>query len=118
MSGRLDPFSGLIGPIMEKLDPRRNALYITVLEKTARCPWQSFLLQLLRLEPTPDPIHDLPHIEKWMLGDLVHHALEEVIRDALGPQADARSDLRTALKLGAVPVYWPDASRLACGLAG
>lgn len=111
-AARLDPYSGLVGPILDPLDPRRNALYITVLEKTARCPWQSFLLQVLRLEPTPDPIHDLPNIEKWMLGDLVHAVLEEVIRDALGAEAEARTELRRALQLGAVEVCWPDTAEM------
>lgn len=109
---RLDPYSGLVGPIEAALDPRRNNLYITVLEKTARCPWQAFLQQILRLEPVPDPIHDLPHVEKWMLGDLVHNVLEEVIRDALGDEAGARTDLDAALKMGTVPVRWPSDTEL------
>lgn len=109
---RPDPFSGLVGPVSLPLDPRHNDLYITVLEKTARCPWQAFLSQLLRLEPTPDPIHDLPHIEKWMLGDLVHNVLEEIIRRGLGPDVERRSDLSEAIKLGPVTVYWPNNDEL------
>ena len=111
-SGELDPFSGLVGPMFDDLDPRRNALYITALEKTARCPWQSYLLQVLRVEPVPDPAHNLPHVEKWMLGDLVHRVLELVVQDALGQEAAARTELTVALKLGPVEVSWPDEAAL------
>ncbi|MEL6341620.1 MAG: PD-(D/E)XK nuclease family protein [Myxococcota bacterium] len=104
---RSDPFSGLIGPMLDPNDPRRNPLYITTLENVARCSWQAFLLQMLRIEPVPDPIHSLPNVEKWMLGDLVHRVLEEIVRDGLGDEAQAREVLAQAVRLGAVDVPWP-----------
>jgi hypothetical protein len=104
----LDPYSGIIGPPISPVDPRGNALYVTTLEATARCPWQSFLTHLLRLEPAPDPVNTLPMIEKWMLGDLVHRVLEGVVRDALGvDESDLRKNLDIALERGAVGVGWP-----------
>lgn len=104
----LDPYSGIIGAPVGPIDPRGNALYITTLESAARCPWQTFLTNLLRLEPVPDPINSLPMIEKWMLGDLVHRVLEGVVRDALGAaESDLRTSLDIAVERGAVGVHWP-----------
>ena len=43
-------------------EPRLRDLYVTQLENLAACPWQLFLVRLLRIEPTPDPLGALPGV--------------------------------------------------------
>ena len=59
---RLGPYFGFIGRIPggTEGEPRLRDLYVTQLENLAACPWQLFLLRLLRIEPTPDPLGALP----------------------------------------------------------
>lgn len=90
--GRLSPYFGFLGPAATG-DPRRNPLFVTVLEGLAACPWQTFLSRLLRLEPTPDPLQALPALDNRLVGSLVHAVLEEVVRRGLGGEARARTSL-------------------------
>ncbi|HEV2845622.1 MAG TPA: hypothetical protein VG477_12295, partial [Thermoanaerobaculia bacterium] len=58
---RLGPYFGFIGRLPgSEGEPRLRDLYITQLENLAACPWQLFLVRLLRIEPTPDPLAALP----------------------------------------------------------
>ncbi len=61
---RLGPYFGFIGKIPSggEGEPRLRDLYVTQLENLAACPWQLFLLRLLRIEPTPDPLGALPGV--------------------------------------------------------
>ncbi len=74
------PYLGFIGALCAAEDPRRTPLFVSTLEKLAACPWQTFLQKLLRLEPIPDALEELPGIDRRLLGAAVHAALEEWVR--------------------------------------
>jgi hypothetical protein len=101
---RLGPYFGFIGrlPGVEG-EPRLRELYVTQLENLSACPWQLFLVRLLRIEPTPDPLAALPGVDAMLLGNVVHAALERVCQPPGQPEAGV--DVR-----GLVPVSvaWPD----------
>jgi superfamily I DNA/RNA helicase/RecB family exonuclease len=92
---RLGPYFGFVGALTRPNDPRRRELYVTHLEALASCPWQLFVRKLLRLEPTPDPLQMVPGADPLLLGNLVHAALERIVREA-GAGGD-----------GALFVPWP-----------
>ncbi len=118
---RLGPYYGFVGPPAEERDPRRADLYVTTLEQLARCPWQTFLGRLLRLEPLPDPHGELPSADPaqaaLLLGSLVHRVLERIVRDALG-DGDARLALEEVAQRAARPVAWPAPAALDALVAG
>jgi len=101
---RLGPYFGFIGrlPGVEG-EPRLRELYVTQLENLSACPWQLFLVRLLGIEPTPDPLSSLPRVDAMLLGNVVHAALERVCQPPGQPGAGV--DVR-----GLVPVAvaWPD----------
>ncbi|KAA3604266.1 MAG: PD-(D/E)XK nuclease family protein [Planctomycetota bacterium] len=70
----LPALAGAVGPPLGP-DPRLTPTYLTTLEATARCPWQSFLARLLRL---PDYGHQgpLPQLDPALFGNVVHQTLE------------------------------------------
>ena len=108
---RLGPYFGFIGrlPGVEG-EPRLRELYVTQLENLAACPWQLFLVRLLRIEPTPDPLGALPGVDAVLLGNVVHATLERIARPPAPPPA--RSELRAAPPFA---VAWPaedDVSRI------
>lgn len=74
----LGPFFGFIGPAAEPDDPRGRDLYITRLEAIARCPWQAFVEQLLRVEPVPDPLAALPSVDARQIGSVTHDVLQSL----------------------------------------
>lgn len=90
---RLGPYFGFIGrlPGVEG-EPRLRELYVTQLENLAACPWQLFLVRLLRIEPTPDPLGALPGVDAVLLGNVVHATLERIARPP--EQPPARSSVR------------------------
>jgi hypothetical protein len=53
-SASLGPYFGFAGALAGTGDPRRAPLYVTTVEKMARCSWQAFLSNVLRLEAPPD----------------------------------------------------------------
>jgi PD-(D/E)XK nuclease superfamily protein len=72
----LGPYLGAVGPLRGAADPRRYAPAVTHLERTARCPWQSFLERVLCVAPAPDAQGDLPSpSDRRRLGNVVHGAL-------------------------------------------
>ncbi|HKA14660.1 MAG TPA: PD-(D/E)XK nuclease family protein [Myxococcota bacterium] len=72
----LGPFLGAVGPPRGPADPRRAAPFVTQLEGTARCPWQTFLSRILGIAPPPDARAVLPAArDKRLLGNVVHRAL-------------------------------------------
>jgi len=105
----LGPYFGFAGAPSAAGDPRRAPFYITTAERVARCPWQTFLSNLLRLEAPPDPLEALPGSDPRLLGMLVHRVLERIGRAALG---DAPRSLDEARGREAVPVAWPDRASL------
>ena len=102
----LGPYFGFVGPAEATRDPRRAGdLYITTLEKMVRCPWQTFLDRMLRLEPLPDPLAALPAIESRYVGSLVHQVAERIVHLQLpsSPPSLEQLDQHTA-----ETVSWPD----------
>ncbi|HEX6898122.1 MAG TPA: PD-(D/E)XK nuclease family protein, partial [Thermoanaerobaculia bacterium] len=101
---RLGPYFGFIGRLPgSEGEPRLRDLYITQLENLAACPWQLFLVRLLRLEPTPDPLAALPGLDAVLLGNVVHATLDRIARPPGQPE-----DVRGVRGLTPVPVAWPD----------
>jgi RecB family exonuclease len=100
---RLGPYFGFIGrlPGVEG-EPRLRELYVTQLENLAACPWQLFLMRLLGIEPSPDPLGALPGVDAVLLGNVVHATLERIARPPDRPEPGLR--LRD---LPPVPVAWP-----------
>ena len=105
----LGPYYGFIGPIAEAADPRRAPLYVTGVEKVARCPWQAVLGQLLRVEPLPDALADLPTADALLIGNLVHGVLQEIVSEQLPPGV---CTLAEAAGRNPVQVPWPDRDRI------
>jgi len=119
----LGPYYGFLGPIVDRADPRRAPLYVTGVEKIARCPWQAALGQLLRIEPLPDALVDLPSADALMVGNLVHGVLQAIVGEHLEPCDDSLERDGHSLKRGGgslaevvgrkpVQVPWPDRNRL------
>jgi hypothetical protein len=106
----LGPYCGFAGAAREPADPRRAPLFVTAVEKTARCPWQAFLERMLRIEPPPDALGALPSVEPRLLGSLVHEVLERIVGEQLGERVES---LEQALAREAVAVDWPDDAALA-----
>jgi RecB family exonuclease len=105
----LGPYYGFLGPITDAADPRRAPLYVTGIEKVARCPWQAVLGQLLRVEPLPDALADLPSADALIVGNLVHGVLQEIVAERL--PAGGRT-LEEVAARDPVWVPWPDRDRL------
>jgi len=101
---RLGPYFGFIGRYGgEEKEPRLRELYVTQLENLAACPWQLFLVRLLRIEPTPDPLGALPDVDAVLLGNAVHATLDRLSRPP------GREKVRGSVRhLDTVPMSWPD----------
>ncbi|HEY4561740.1 MAG TPA: PD-(D/E)XK nuclease family protein, partial [Thermoanaerobaculia bacterium] len=103
---RLGPYFGFIGriPGNDEKEPRLRELYVTQLENLAACPWQLFLMRLLGIEPTPDPLGALPTVDPVLLGIAVHGVLERIARPP-GRERPRRGAVR---HLDPVAVAWPE----------
>ena len=106
---RLGPYFGFIGALRAPADLRRQRLYVTTIERVARCPWQTFLLRLLGLEQAPDPLASLPDISPLMVGSTVHQVLEEI---AAAPAGDTPCDLAAVAQRHALAVAWPPPAKV------
>ncbi|MBI4618172.1 MAG: PD-(D/E)XK nuclease family protein [Planctomycetes bacterium] len=106
------PWFGLVAPALGTPDPRQGPLYVTTLERLARCPWQTLLARILRLEPARDPLASLPEIDDLLVGTTVHEALRRLVEPATGrrpeklaaalsanPEEFRRPDRDTALRV-------------------
>jgi hypothetical protein len=105
---RLGPYFGFIGRIPggSEGEPRLRDLYVTQLENLAACPWQLFLVRLLRLEPTPDPLGALPGVDAVLLGNTVHATLDRISRP---PGREKMRGASVSVRdLAPVPAAWPD----------
>lgn len=104
----LGPWLGFLGAqdaAGARMDPRVEAPYVTRLEDQSRCPWQTALTKLLRLEPSPDPHDSLPAVKPFVVGNVVHEVLERIARERIG---DDELDLAAALAREPVRVPWPE----------
>jgi hypothetical protein len=108
-SAVLGPYFGFAGSLAGHGDPRRAPLYITTVERAARCSWQAFLSNLLRLEAPPDPLEALPGADPRLLGMLVHRVLEGFARAASG---EGPRSLAEARGRAPVAVDWPESKEL------
>ncbi len=106
---KLGPYYGFVGSIADGADPRRAPLYVTRVENIAKCPWQAFLNQLLRIEPLPDALADLPTVDSKIVGQLVHRVLQEIVAEQLPPGGRR---LEEVAGRDPVQVPWPDRDRL------
>jgi RecB family exonuclease len=103
------PYFGWVGPPRELGDPRRALYYVTRLESLARCPWQTFLARVLRLEAPPDALEVLPRLHAGAIGNAVHRALERIVGNGL---VDASRSLSETLRRPAVKIDWPSPETL------
>ncbi|MFL6194454.1 MAG: PD-(D/E)XK nuclease family protein [Thermoanaerobaculia bacterium] len=102
---RLGPYFGFIGRLSrDEKEPRLRYVYVTHLENLAACPWQLFLVRLLRIEPTPDPLAALPGVDPVLLGNVVHATLEKISRP-LGREGVKGP---AAVLLDPVAMPWPE----------
>ncbi len=108
-AGALGPFFGFVGAVGAD-DPRSGELAITRLEGMARCAWQTFLERVLRIEPPPDALAELPDATPLLIGSVVHAVLEKLVGDA-GGAVDI--PLAEALALAPLRIEWPAADELA-----
>ena len=138
-AARLGPFFGFVGPSSSR--GGGHQLYLTHLEALAACPWQLFLGRLLRIERPADPLGELPGADPLRLGNLVHRALDRIVKGALAaaagtgekpgqgaagalsrqaagahgagaPQAGSTRAGAPAVAPPPVPVRWPDPEEL------
>jgi len=108
--GELGPYHGFIGALARgRPDPRRNPLYVTTLESMVRCPWQTRLTRLLRVEALPDTHDVLPRLDARLVGNAVHRALERIVSQVTGPS----QPLAALLAAAEQPVSWPEEAALA-----
>jgi superfamily I DNA/RNA helicase len=105
----LGPYFGFVGAIADPADPRRGALWVTALEGLAGCGWQTFLRRVLRIEPVPDALEALPRVDRRVIGQVLHAALEEIAK-AAGVPADV--PLAEALAGEPRDVPWPEPAAL------
>ena len=106
----LGPWLGTVGEIGER-DPRpRDDLFVTLLEKLARCPWKVFLERVLRVERLPDPLEAVPGVNPRLIGLLVHDTLEAIVARALGESG--QPEWTEALESEGVTIPWPDREAL------
>ena len=104
------PYLGLVGALRGPTDPRRAALFVTTLERTARCPWQAFVMRLLRVEPSPDALGALPSgADPLAVGNVVHAVLETIAAGTARAEraADAALEARPIQ-----PARWPSHAEL------
>ncbi|MFP8875585.1 MAG: PD-(D/E)XK nuclease family protein, partial [Myxococcota bacterium] len=87
----LGPYFGFVGARAEPAVDGSEAPSVTFVEQMARCPWSAFLQRVLRVRPPRDAMAALPSRggDSWLLGNVVHRALEVLVREALpGASAD------------------------------
>ena len=68
-------------------------LWVTVVERLARCPWKVFLERTLGLAPPPDPRATLPEPDAPTVGAVVHGTLQRLVADE--PDAARRRSTRS-----------------------
>ena len=113
----LGPYFGLTAS-----QPAPEQLFVTRLEGFARCPWQAFVERQLGIESVDDPLHDLPGSDALMLGNVVHDALEALVKEGAGGELNDKTPVKvekptasaisTAVKAAAMRVALAEEIRL------
>jgi hypothetical protein len=67
------------------------------------------LVQLLRLEPPPDALAELPAADAMLVGRLVHRVLQKIVSEH---QVDDDQPLDRVVQRDPVSIPWPDGDRL------
>ena len=99
------PYLGFLGP-SEELAGEEATFWITFWEVYATCPWQSFLVRLLRLGAPRDPVgHSLAGSHR-LRGELVHRVLARIVRQRLGEASEPWH------RRAPQPVPWPEEAHL------
>ncbi len=116
-AARLGPYLGFVGPVARR---PAHQLYVTHLETLAACPWQLFLGRLLRIERPPDPLALLAGADPLRLGNVVHRALDRIVRSQLPGETPADGAERSAGASGGdgPAVANETVARLAAGALG
>jgi len=83
---------------------------ITRLEGMSYCAWRTFLERVLRIEPPPDALAELPDATPLLVGNVVHDVLERLVA-AAGGQVNVQ--IEDACACAAVRVAWPEPAALA-----
>jgi len=104
------PWSGDVGPLDGRPDPRRAVPWVTALERLAACPWQGLLTRLLRVEAPVDTHVPWRDLDRRLLGIAVHDVLDELVEEAVGAGEDR--DLRVRLEGDPVRMPRPDGARV------
>jgi RecB family exonuclease len=103
--GALGPYFGFLGAIAEQGDLRGREPFVTTLESLARCPWQTLLGRLLRLEPLPDARGPLPAVDALLVGNLLHRVLERIAR---GAGVESGGSVAALAERATTAVPWPE----------
>ncbi len=72
------PYLGWIGPSEDAGDRRNRTVYVTRLEGYARCPWQTYLRNFLKLRQRQDPDLVAPDLPPLAVGAVVHDLLKDI----------------------------------------
>ncbi|HNX51505.1 MAG TPA: PD-(D/E)XK nuclease family protein, partial [Thermoanaerobaculaceae bacterium] len=107
------PYLGLVGsqPAGGDLE---GLLFVTTLEAMSRCPWQTFLRRVLKVEPPRDPGQELGGFDSRLLGSVVHGALAAI---AVGDPGVSRG-WEEVVEGAPLRAPWPSPARLEALAAG
>ena len=86
-----------------------ETLWVTQLEGMVRCPWRHFLERQLGLAPPPASAFAETALDGWLVGDVVHGVLEDIVRAA---GAFAEGHLEAVRQFEPALVAWPEATEL------
>ena len=99
----LGAFLGSTGPAVASVR-QRSEIPVTTLEGLGRCPWQTYLTRVLRVQPPLDPLIGAPRLDARVTGTVAHaliaataqrsHVGLEEAEDSAGHQAAWPSDER------------------------
>jgi RecB family exonuclease len=106
----IGPYLGLVGAARgPRQGPGGEDVAVTTLQDVAACPWQTFLVRLLRLEAPPEPGAALPAADRGLIGSTVHRVLEVLVG---GREGRAAEDIAEALRREPREIAWPAAAEL------
>jgi len=90
------PLFGFLAPRGGGAALGADDLWVTVVERLARCPWRTFLERTLGLVPPPDPRAALPEPNAPTLGAVVHGTLQRLVAAETGRRPESLGELAEA----------------------